>query len=85
MAQPTSNSAAVLYGINDLRVHEWALPKELAAGHVRIQMSNVGICGSDVHFLQHGRWERHTQQSQNGVSAKQFVAAVQQAASASGA
>ncbi|WIA20572.1 hypothetical protein OEZ85_004961 [Tetradesmus obliquus] len=55
MADPDSNTAAVLYGINDLRVHQWELPKELAAGHVRVQMSNVGICGSDVHYLQHGR------------------------------
>jgi threonine dehydrogenase-like Zn-dependent dehydrogenase len=61
MVEFSSNTAAVLYGVNDLRVHEWYLPEELAAGHVRVQMSNVGICGSDVYYLQHGRWERHLQ------------------------
>jgi threonine dehydrogenase-like Zn-dependent dehydrogenase len=55
MAEVCSNTAAVLYGVNDLRVLEWQLSEELAAGHVRVQMSNVGICGSDVHYLQHGR------------------------------
>lgn len=27
----------------------------LVAGHVRIAMKAVGICGSDVHYLRHGR------------------------------
>lgn len=27
----------------------------LVAGHVRIAMKAVGICGSDVHYLKHGR------------------------------
>jgi threonine dehydrogenase-like Zn-dependent dehydrogenase len=70
MAKVGSNTAAVLYGINDLRVHDWELPEKLAAGHVRVQMSNVGICGSDVHYLQHGRWEqqRSSNLQHNGIS-----------------
>ena len=42
--------AAVLHGVNDLRVHDWDLPEEVPEGHVRIAIKKVGICQSDVHF-----------------------------------
>lgn len=45
------NPAAVLHGINDLRVEDVPLPKQIASGSVRVQMRSVGICGSDVHFM----------------------------------
>ena len=45
------NPAAVLHGINDLRVEDFPLPEQIASGSVRVQMRSVGICGSDVHFL----------------------------------
>lgn len=48
------NIAAVLHGISDLRVEAIEMP---IAGHgeVLISMRSVGICGSDVHYLDHGR------------------------------
>jgi threonine dehydrogenase-like Zn-dependent dehydrogenase len=76
MAEVSSNSAAVLYGVKDLRVHDWKLPEELEAGHVRVQMSNVGICGSDVHYLQHGRWDRHLQNHANDQSQRSAASGV---------
>ena len=45
------NPAAVLHGVNDLRVEDVPLPKQIASGSVRVQMRSVGICGSDVHFM----------------------------------
>lgn len=50
-----ANKAAVLHGINDLRLQEWPVAAKLPPGQVRVAMRAVGICGSDVHFLRHGR------------------------------
>jgi hypothetical protein len=49
------NLAAVMHGINDLRFEEHALPSAVAPGSVRVAMKAVGICGSDLHYLQHVR------------------------------
>ena len=46
------NLAAVLYGIKDLRFEEHPLPNTVQPGSMRIKMKAVGICGSDVHYLQ---------------------------------
>ena len=48
------NLAAVLHGIGDLRVEERPIP-EPVPGDVLVAMRSVGICGSDVHYLTHGR------------------------------
>jgi L-iditol 2-dehydrogenase len=48
--------AAVLYGVNDLRVEPWPVPTHPPPeGCVRVAIKAVGICGSDIHFLKHGR------------------------------
>ena len=44
------NPAAILYGANDLRYEHHHMPAAIPAGHVRVLMRAVGICGSDVHF-----------------------------------
>ncbi len=49
-----ANLAAVLHGIDDLRVQEIALP-EPGPGEVRVRTKAVGICGSDVHYWERGR------------------------------
>eukprot|EP00879_Flechtneria_rotunda_P025252 GHRR01026825.1.p1 GENE.GHRR01026825.1~~GHRR01026825.1.p1 ORF type:complete len:242 (+),score=53.02 GHRR01026825.1:1523-2248(+) len=49
------NSAAVLHGINDLRVQDWPIDTTVPARHVTIAIKAVGICGSDIHYLEHGR------------------------------
>ena len=48
------NLAAVLHGIDDLRIEERPIP-EPGPGEVLVAMRSVGICGSDVHYLAHGR------------------------------
>ena len=45
--------AGVLYGAKDLRVQPVA-PPELRPGMVLLQVRRVGICGSDMHYFQHG-------------------------------
>jgi L-iditol 2-dehydrogenase len=47
--------AAVLHGLKDLRVDEVPIPAAPARGEVKIQIGKVGICGSDVHYFEHGR------------------------------
>lgn len=51
----TMMQAAVLHGVHDLRVEEITDPGAPARGEVRVQMGKVGICGSDVHYWEHGR------------------------------
>jgi L-idonate 5-dehydrogenase len=46
--------ACVLHGPKDLRLEDIPLP-EPTAGHVRLRMGGVGICGSDLHYYHHGR------------------------------
>ncbi|XP_011189502.2 sorbitol dehydrogenase [Zeugodacus cucurbitae] len=48
------NLTAVLYGIEDLRLEQRPVP-EIADDEVLLRMDSVGICGSDVHYLVHGR------------------------------
>jgi len=50
----SDNLAAVLHGIDDLRMEQVQMPKP-GPNDVLIGMRKVGICGSDVHYLRHGR------------------------------
>jgi L-idonate 5-dehydrogenase len=47
--------AAVLHGIKDLRVEERPVP-ELAPGKVLLRIRRAGICGTDVHYFEEGRF-----------------------------
>jgi L-iditol 2-dehydrogenase len=47
--------AAVLHGVKDLRVESVEAPGAPARGQVKVQINKVGICGSDVHYWEHGR------------------------------
>ena len=47
--------AAVLHGVRDLRVEDVPAPERPARGEVQIEINKVGICGSDVHYWEHGR------------------------------
>ncbi|MBI5833845.1 MAG: L-idonate 5-dehydrogenase [Armatimonadetes bacterium] len=46
-------TAAVLYGARDLRLVDHPRP-DLLPGMVRLRPRRVGICGSDLHYYQHG-------------------------------
>jgi L-idonate 5-dehydrogenase len=47
--------AAVLHGIKDLRVDERPVP-ELEPGKALVRVRRGGICGSDVHYFEEGRF-----------------------------
>src|SRR3712207_9125467 len=46
--------AAVLHGPGDLRIEEVPVPSP-GPGEVLVEIRSVGICGSDVHYYEHGR------------------------------
>jgi L-iditol 2-dehydrogenase len=48
------NLVAVMKGVGELRVEERAVP-EPRPGEVLVEVASVGVCGSDVHFFEHGR------------------------------
>jgi L-iditol 2-dehydrogenase len=48
------NRAAVLHGIGDLRIEDRPTPVP-GAHEVVVEIRSVGICGSDVHYYEHGR------------------------------
>ncbi|KAF2345433.1 Alcohol dehydrogenase C-terminal [Trinorchestia longiramus] len=54
MAPNKENLAAVLYGINDMRLENREVPKP-GDHDVLLRMGQVGICGSDVSYLTKGR------------------------------
>ena len=47
--------AAVLHGIKDLRVEERPIP-ELVPGKVLLRITRAGVCGTDVHYYEDGRF-----------------------------
>lgn len=49
-----SNQAAVLYAPHDIRLEERAQPQP-GPKEVLVEMKAVGVCGSDVHYYEHGR------------------------------
>ena len=50
-----SNMCGRLHGPRDLRVEPGDPPTDPPSGHVRVRITAVGICGSDLHTYRHGR------------------------------
>jgi L-iditol 2-dehydrogenase len=50
----TTNLAAVLHGPRDVRLETRPLPP-LGSRDVLVEVRSVGVCGSDVHYYEHGR------------------------------
>jgi D-xylulose reductase len=46
--------ALVLESVRQLNLREIEIPETLGAQDVRIRIHTVGVCGSDVHYYQHG-------------------------------
>ncbi len=46
--------AAVLYAPHDLRIEQRPVPTP-SEGEVLVRILSVGVCGSDVHYYEHGR------------------------------
>jgi L-iditol 2-dehydrogenase len=47
--------AAVLHGVNDLRVEDVSRPELAGPDYCLVKIGACGICGSDVHFFRHMR------------------------------
>ena len=45
---------SVLRGVGQVAVEERSIP-ENAADEVLVEVGSVGVCGSDVHYFEHGR------------------------------
>jgi L-iditol 2-dehydrogenase len=54
----TANRAAVLHAVGDVRIEERPVP-EPGPREVLVEISTVGVCGSDVHYYEHGRIGDH--------------------------
>jgi L-iditol 2-dehydrogenase len=52
------NRAAVLHAPGDLRIEERPVP-EPGPREVLVEIAAVGVCGSDVHYYEHGRIGSH--------------------------
>lgn len=51
---PDRMRASVLLGVGHVEVHERDVPA-VPPGEVLVQVSSVGVCGSDVHYWRHMR------------------------------
>jgi L-iditol 2-dehydrogenase len=49
-----TNPSAVLYGPGDVRIEARPVP-EPGPGEVQVTVTAIGVCGSDVHYYDHGR------------------------------
>ena len=54
MAIPETMRASVLHEVRSVSVEERPVPQP-AADEVLVQVASVGVCGSDVHYYEHGR------------------------------
>jgi L-iditol 2-dehydrogenase len=52
------NQAAVLYAPHDVRMEERPMP-QVGPNDVLVEVKAVGVCGSDVHYYEHGRIGSH--------------------------
>jgi len=52
------NRAAVLHAVGDVRIEERRVP-EPGPREVLVEVAAVGVCGSDVHYYEHGRIGDH--------------------------
>jgi L-iditol 2-dehydrogenase len=54
----SANRAAVLHAVGDVRIEERPVP-EPGPREVLVEIGAVGVCGSDVHYYEHGRIGDH--------------------------
>ena len=53
-ALPDTMRVSVLRGVGDVAVEERPRPHP-GPGEVLVRIGSVGVCGSDVHYYEHGR------------------------------
>jgi len=49
-----TRKAAVMYGIDDIRIENLPIP-DIGPDDVLVRIRSVGVCGSDIHFYKEGR------------------------------
>ncbi len=54
MVRPTCNTAVVLERLGELRIEQRDVPRP-RPGEAVVRVEVVTICGSDVHYFEHGR------------------------------
>jgi L-iditol 2-dehydrogenase len=52
---PETMKAAVLHGINDVRIEQLPVPQIAHDDDVLVRIRSVGVCGSDIHYFREGR------------------------------
>src|SRR5256885_2062073 len=52
--RPGTMTTAVLHAPHDLRIEQRPVPSP-SQGEVLVRVLSVGVCGSDVHYFEHGR------------------------------
>lgn len=52
---PETMKAAVLHGVEDLRIDRLPVPSLASPYDVIVRIRQVGVCGSDIHYYRHGR------------------------------
>ncbi|GAA5892051.1 hypothetical protein JCM6882_005679 [Rhodosporidiobolus microsporus] len=55
VAVPVKNHSFVLHGIDDVRFEDRPVPQEVGPDDAIVAPKAVSICGSDVHYLKHGK------------------------------
>ncbi|GAA5842977.1 hypothetical protein JCM11251_007302 [Rhodosporidiobolus azoricus] len=55
VSTPTKNHSFVLHGIDDVRFEDRPVPQEVGPDDAIVAPKAVSICGSDVHYLKHGK------------------------------
>lgn len=50
-----TRQAAVMYGIDDIRVERLPMPGPLGPDDVLVNIKSIGVCGSDIHFYKEGK------------------------------
>jgi L-iditol 2-dehydrogenase len=55
---PETMRVSVLRGVHDVGVEERPVPRP-GPGEVLVRVGSVGVCGSDVHYYEHGRIGRY--------------------------
>lgn len=55
---PTTMTAAVMHKPYDIQLEQLSVP-EVSSNEVLVQVMAVGICGSDLHYYEHGRIGRY--------------------------
>jgi L-iditol 2-dehydrogenase len=51
---PVTMQVSVLRGVRDVAIEERPVP-DVGPGEVLVKVCSVGVCGSDVHYYEHGR------------------------------